>query len=117
MLNIILKLIIIQIIIVFIVDLSGFITSLKLFISNKITNGKMSTTNFSLKPFSCSLCMTWWIGLLYILLIHHFTIPLIGVVCLLAFLTPVTMNFLLLIKDLINKLLDTIYENVIKRTV
>ena len=109
----IIELILIQLIIVFIIDLSGAVESFKLFISKILTKGKIQTTNFSLKPFDCSLCMTWWIGLIYLLICHSFTIPYIALVALLSYLTPLSSSILLLIKDLtiflINKLNMKLY--------
>ena len=109
----IIDLILIQLIIVFIIDLSGAVESFKLFISKILTKGKIQTTNFDLKPFTCSLCMTWWTGLIYLLICHSFTIPYIAFVALLSFLTPLSSSILLLIKDLafflVNKLNMKLY--------
>ena len=109
----IIELILIQLIIVFIIDLSGAVESFKLFLSKILTKGKIQTTNFDLKPFTCSLCSTWWIGLIYLLICHSFTIPYIALVALLSFLTPLSSSILLLIKDLaiflINKLNVKLY--------
>lgn len=110
----IIDLILIQLIIVYIIDLSGVIDSIKLFISKYLTKNKIVTTNFSLKPFDCSLCSTWWIGLIYLIICHSFTIPYIALVALLSFLTPLSSSILLLIKDLaiflVNKINFKIYE-------
>ena len=109
----IIELILIQLIIVYIIDLSGAVESFKLFISKILTKGKIQTTNFDLKPFTCSLCMTWWLGLIYLLICHSFTIPYIALVALLSFLTPLSSSILLLIKDLaiflVNKLNTKLY--------
>ena len=109
----IIDLILIQLIIVFIIDLSGAVESFKLFISKILTKGRIQTTNFDLKPFTCSLCSTWWIGLIYLLICHSFTIPYIALVALLSFLTPLSSSILLLIKDLaiflVNKLNTKLY--------
>ena len=109
----IIELILIQLIIVFIIDLSGAVESFKLFLSKILTKGKIQTTNFDLKPFTCSLCSTWWIGLIYLLICHSFTIPYIALVALLSYLTPLSSSILLLIKDLaiflINKLNVKLY--------
>lgn len=106
----IINLILIQLIIVYIIDLSGVIESIKLFISKHLTKNKIVTTNFSIKPFDCSLCSTWWIGLIYLLICHSFTIPYIALVALLSFLTPISNSILLLMKDLIGFEINKIYE-------
>jgi hypothetical protein len=108
MLNHILNLLCLALIVVFIVDLSGAIDSLKKFISKVLTNGHIQSNNFNLKPFDCSLCSTWWTGFTYLLITHTFTLPMIAYVALLAFLANVFANILLLLKDVllytINKL-------------
>ena len=101
----IIDLILLQLITVFIIDLSGGIESLKLFISSYLTKSKIKSTNFSFKPFDCSLCMMHWVGIIY-LLFTGFTIPLYALVCILSLLTPVTSNLLLYIRDSINKYIN-----------
>lgn len=101
----IIDLILLQIITVFIIDLSGFPITLKTYVSKYLTKSKIITSEYSFKPFDCSLCMTHWIGLLYII-ITGFSIPLYALVCVLSLTTSNTMNLLLLIKDGINKLID-----------
>lgn len=94
---------------VVIIDLSGFMQSLKRFISNVLTKRKVTTTDFSLKPFDCSFCMTFWCCILYTIVNGEFTLIHLGYICLLAFMTDTIRQFLLLIKDMFNKLIDTIY--------
>lgn len=100
-----LNLLIIQLIIVFIIDISGFIDdgiepALARFFNRKKVKLK--------KPFSCSLCMTTWIGLIYILIMGQFNIIMIGYVFLLAFLTPIAYNFLLMIREALTKITNII---------
>lgn len=95
------ELILLQIIIVFIIDLSGIIPHLKLFISSYLTKDKIKSSEFSFKPFDCSLCMMHWVGLIYIICVG-FTIPLYCVVCILALFTNPVSNALLTIIDKIN---------------
>lgn len=77
-----LKLFILSCIIVFIIDKSGIITSLKSGIRNYL-----QIKDVTLKPFDCSLCMTHWICLLY-LVITNFSLELYLFVCALSFMTP-----------------------------
>lgn len=94
----ILDLIFIQFILVFIIDISGFIPSLKLFISKYLTKSKIVTDNFSIKPIDCSLCMTHWVGLIYIIY-TGFNLPLYAMVCILSAGTGITYKAILNIKD------------------
>lgn len=92
---IMINLLIIQLLIVFIIDLSGIIDELEKMIAKWLKVNKVHIP----KPFSCSLCSSWWCGLIYLLIMGQFTIPMIGFVALLAYLTPVSYNFLLLVKE------------------
>lgn len=104
----IINLILIQLIVVFIIDLSGVMKSFKHFISRWLTKGNVTSDNYSLKPIDCSLCMTWWSGLFYLAITHTFTLPMIAFVGLLAFLTPVSNDLLLTTKDLLTWILNQI---------
>ena len=78
--NVLLDVIFIQIIVCFIIDLSGFIQS--------IEEGLSKWLKFKCvipKPFSCSLCSGWWINLIYLIITHHFTLPYVVFVALVAF--------------------------------
>lgn len=108
--EVILDLILIQIIVCMIVDLSGIIDSIKTAISKILTKGKISTTDFDIKPFSCSLCMTFWTCLIYLFITGHFTILFIAVTCLLAYLAQIMTSILITIKDILIKINDLIYK-------
>lgn len=100
---IVLNLILIQFIVVFIVDLSGITNTIKSLISKYLTKGKVTSTNFNLPLIGCSLCMTFWTGLLYLILNQQFTIIYIAIVCFLAFTTMNTKDLLLTLKDKITR--------------
>lgn len=73
----------ISLIFIFIIDISGFIQS----IENKISKW-INVKNCEIpKPFSCSLCMTFWTGLVYLLLHSELTLFNICFVCYIAYLT------------------------------
>lgn len=99
----------ISVIIVFIIDLSGIMPNIKGMISLLLTNGKIRKTDYSIKPFDCSLCMTFWIGLIYTLIFNP-TISYLCFVCLLSFFTEVIKNILYFMKDVINELITKMYN-------
>lgn len=110
-----LNLLIISLVVILIVDISGFIPNLKRFISRRLTKNHIETTDFSIKPFDCSFCMTFWSLLMYLIIVNEFTfINILGVVMITLF-TDVTKQLLLLIKDLLIKMIDVIYERVIDK--
>lgn len=98
-------------IIVFIIDISGFVDEIVKRIYDKyIKVGDYHTLLPKLKPFTCSLCSTFWIGLIYLLITSQFNILMIGYVCLLAFLTPIIGDIFILVKDALNKIINLIYK-------
>lgn len=102
--NTLLNLIILQFLIVFVTDYSGFPEDgLKPLFKKLFGVGEPS------KLFTCSLCQTTWLGLFYILVTGHFTFPFIAAVAALAALTPVTLDFMHFIKDLLKKIIDLLY--------
>lgn len=101
----ILDILLIQIILVYIIDLSGVSEHIKRGIWKWLKGKDKPYKDFELKPFLCSLCMTFWTGLLYLLLTHQFTLTGILVVSLASYLTTTTNNLLLLIKDTIDVML------------
>lgn len=96
-------LICIAVAVTFIVDLSGSVDSLKRGIKYILSGGKFKDSNYRLLPLDCSLCMTWWTCLIYLLCVHQFTIPMITVVAVLSFCTDRIGEGLLLFKDIILK--------------
>lgn len=71
----------------FILDYSGAWDEITSKISSWLTSGRIHKP-ITLKPFSCSLCMTFWTGLVYLLFEHSLTLPNLAYVCLMAGLTP-----------------------------
>ena len=98
-------------IIVFIIDLSGFVDEMvKRLYYKYIKVGDYHTLIPKLKPFTCSLCLTFWAGITYLLITSQFNILMIGYVCLLAFLSPIIGDILVMIKDVLNKVINLIYK-------
>lgn len=100
------NLLLITLITVFIIDLSGIIDELEHSLSKWLNKKSVHIP----KPFSCSLCMTWWTGLIYLLVIHNFTFITIAYCALLAYLTPVFGALMQLVKDLLTKAVNIVYN-------
>jgi hypothetical protein len=97
----------IAVICVCVIDISGFVNSLKSFITRILTNGKLSSSNFTLKPFDCSLCMTFWSGLIYLFVVNNVSILNMMILLLISISTP-------LIQDVIRTMIDLMTKGVIK---
>ena len=116
MLSIIVNIILLATIIVFIVDLSGSIEHLVKPIVKHLLHIP-SHKDITLPLIECSLCCTWWIGLIYICIVtiaNTFTfnqfLILVSVLSLVSFLTSTLKDILVLIKDLIIRLIEVFYK-------
>ena len=114
--TIIINILLLATIIVFIVHLSGAIEHLvKPIVKYFLHIPPHKDINLPL--IGCSLCCTWWIGLIYICIVsiaNAFTfnqfLILVSVLALVSFLTPVIKDILILIKDLIIRLIGVFYK-------
>lgn len=106
------ELLILSIIVCFIVDISGFIDSVKQGLWKWVYNGKKEYSEFRLKPFDCSLCLTFWSGLIYLLCVSQFNLLMIGYVCLLSmfsgFISKVLNVAVIMCEWVVDKILSTI---------
>lgn len=102
------NLILINIIVVFLIDQSGFINEFKSWLKKLLTNGKMKDSNYSIKPFDCSLCMTFWTSIIYLLIINNLTIESFALICLSAWLTTFTNDIYIVIKEMWTKIINKI---------
>ena len=93
-----LDLLFLALIVVFIVDLSGWtdtwLDAFSRWLGHKVKE---------FKPFTCSLCMTWWTGIVYLIVTGRFSLGLLAYVALLAFLSFPISQFLIFIKELLLK--------------
>ena len=103
----IIDLILVALVTIYIVDLSGFTETWLSFLSHY--KGRKIT---ELKPFSCSLCMVWWVCLIYAAIVGNLTMPVVALIALLSFLSVPCGQLLMLIRELllkvINKLMDVL---------
>ena len=100
-----LNLFLISVICVIVIDISGFVDSLKSGIKRILTKGVLSDPNYSLKPIDCSFCMNFWVGLIYLLVSGTFTIWMLTYVLLLSVMTPVMRDVIYLVRDTMIKIL------------
>ena len=76
--NIYLELLLVSAVVVYVVDLSGFTQSWKEGLASLLSGGRTSRLRWSGRPFSCSLCMTWWCCLAWALVRGQFTLPVVA---------------------------------------
>ena len=101
----IVELILVAMITIYVVDLSGFTDTWLKFLS--AYKGRKIT---ELKPFSCSLCMVWWVCLAFLLMSAKLTLPLVAFSALLSFLSIPMGQILIMLREvilyIINKLMS-----------
>lgn len=95
------NLLLLSALVIYIVDLSGFTESWKNFLWKHF-----KTNTRSMKPFDCSQCMTWWVGLIYLAFSGHFTLPYIVVVAALGFLSYTIGQIFIFMREGLNFLVD-----------
>lgn len=110
---IITEILLIAAIVVFIVDLSGFTDRWR----RPLSDWLYRKTGYTIKhfpPFDCSLCLTFWAGLIWLAVRGSFTLPCIAFVCLAAFLTIPIGTTLTALRDLLLAALNWIITKIDK---
>lgn len=102
-------LLLISIIVVTITDIAQFQESLKRLYWRWIFRNEQvrpEYKGFHLPPFDCSLCLTFWVSLGWLILTHQLTLSSITATLLIAVLTPVTADAIRLMIDLLTHILE-----------
>ena len=94
----------ITVIVVIIVDISGFIDSIKAFIGKVL-----HINNVSLKPIDCSFCLNFWVSMAYLVITNELSITAVMVALLLSTMTPIIKDAIYLIRDSIGKAINKAY--------
>ncbi len=107
------ELVMLTVLICFIVDLSGFIDTVKKVLFRAQFGKEVSyDDNFQIKPLDCSLCATWWVCLFYIVICGQFSIQWIFACALLSFFSGVISEVLLLIREFLSTLIDKVHNKI-----
>lgn len=105
------NLLLIGFIMVNLIDLSGFMVEMKKGLWKFLFKKKVPLDSIEIpKPFSCSYCMTWWSGLIYLLIIWKLSLFNIATLLLICFLTPIIGSLEILVKDCLSSLLEWLYK-------
>lgn len=104
-----LVLILLTLVVVNIVDISGFVDTVKRWIW-KWLKPNSPYRDFDFRPWSCSYCMSHHVGLLYLIISGEFTLPLYVFLLFLAFITPVLVMALHMVYDCLVSIINAIYR-------
>lgn len=99
--NIYADLALVALVVIYIVDLSGWTDTLLAFVS-----ARRHRPVASLRPFTCALCMVWWTGLLYLACAGSFALPQIAFVAALSALSRPIASFAIFIREALQALID-----------
>ena len=102
----------ITLVVVLIVDISGITEHISKWISHTITKGKFIATDIIEKIGICSFCVNFWCGLGYLILMNSFSIMNLLFVLVCSFFTPTIAGLLYLLRDLINKIINSINKKI-----
>lgn len=96
-----LTLILIAVIAVVIIDMSGLVPAVRGAVARFLTKHGRPTDaeNVRLKPFDCSFCMTFWVGLGFLLGTRSFSVGALAVLCLVALSTVIIDDALRMVLD------------------
>ena len=98
-----LTLLYVTLIVVFVVDLSGFSRTV-LDVASRIRHRRI----VSLRPFTCSLCMTWWVTLVTALFLGELTLPVAAYCAALAFASATIADAIIFINEALKKFLNVL---------
>ena len=104
----IIDLILIVVFTVCVIDLSGIITSIKKGLAKWLNIGDY--TKINLPVIQCSLCTSFHIQWIYLLIVGKFTIGYLTLAIILSLFTPQIGDFITLVKEIITNITDKIYK-------
>lgn len=90
----------ISIIVVIIVDISGFIDSVKTLIGKVL-----GINNVNLKPLDCSFCMNFWVSMCYLIYTNELSLNTVMFSLLMSVMTPTIQDLIYLIRDILGFIL------------
>lgn len=80
-------------------------------IKSILTKGRLSEP-FELKPFTCSLCLSWWINLALLIITQEITLAMVLYILTISICTPYMSATLTTIDNIINNLFRKINEKI-----
>lgn len=101
-------LVLVAFITIYIVDISGFTQSWRALVAKLL--GVSEDALRPLPPFDCSLCMVWWVSLVYLLVTGTFTLPWIALAALLSMMAFPFGQMLVLVRESILKLVNLLMD-------
>lgn len=99
------ELLLLAVITIYIVDLSGFTESWRSALKRRLNAKDLKP----IRPFDCSLCMTWWTCIVFSICAGTFSLPVLAYIAMLSFLSLPIGQLMIFIREgmtfLINKMM------------
>lgn len=108
MTQLLVNLFIIGISVTYIIDMSGVTTSLRKIIWRLKNKYKPMPDDYDPKPFTCSLCMTFWTSLIYLIIIGKLSLLTFLFACANSYLTTTYYQMMMTGKMMVDKLFEFI---------
>lgn len=105
-------LLLLAVVVVYIVDLSGFTDSWRAGLTRLLGVKALRP----LPPFDCGQCAVWWTCIIYALAVHQFTIPVLAYAAGLSFLSVTLSGIMIFINEAINALINFVSDKITKGT-
>lgn len=108
-----LNIFLIAIILVIVTDLSGIVEYIKSHLYFRLRGTYDYPPSWDspiVHLMSCSLCQTWWVGLVYLIVIGQVTIPAIAYLLAIAYLTTTIKDIIVFIKEVLTKAIDKLFK-------
>lgn len=90
----------ISVVICYLIDLSGIIQTIKYQIWKHLFKGIGRPEDIRLKPFDCTLCSTWWTGIILMIVTSNFTLINLMLTALVSYFSKHITELLLILNDL-----------------
>ncbi len=100
----------ISLIVSYCIDISDGWNGISSMISGWLTKGKIKKP-FDLRPFSCSLCASWWCMLIYLIVMHQFTLGYIVLAAVFSYFTNVYPTIFHFVESFIYKIFSELGEH------
>lgn len=105
--NVFLDILLLQVISVCLIDMLGVTDEMLTPLVRRITGSKVGKLG---KPWTCSTCMTFWAGLILLIVKGAFALPCLTLLIVTATFTPVTYLLINFLRDAANKIINELYE-------
>ena len=93
-------------ILVYGIDILGFAEEMKIKLFKFVKGKNVIYRPYSLRPLDCSLCLSFWVGILILIFNLKLTIINIAYVCLVSFFTPQYKDVLLTVQDMVQNIIN-----------